>query len=88
LTNYESYYRTDFNKTKGFFQNDPERTAIVKHPGQMQVENYRDLMKVNPQIKAYLEKQMAQEDKKLMTVKQGRIILDHEMNRVKQRTEK
>ena len=85
---YEKYKRTDYNNTKGLFANDPQRTKVVKHPGDMQVQNYKDLLSVNPQIKNHLEKQMALEDKKLQNVKQGRIILDRELNKAKNKIEK
>lgn len=87
-TGYELYRRDDYNRTKSLFQNDPQRLAVVKHPGDMQLQNYKDLLRVNPKICEYLDRQMALEDKKLQNVKDGRIILDRELNRQMAKIEK
>jgi hypothetical protein len=56
-TNYEAYKRKQKpSRTVGLFQNDPERQRVVKHPGNLQLINQADLLRVNPEIKAYLEK--------------------------------
>jgi hypothetical protein len=54
----------------------------VKLPGALQISNKRDLFRVNPEIKAYLEKKQFWEDKKLHETKKARIILNDEVKRV------
>jgi hypothetical protein len=53
----------------------------VKNPGALQLSNRRDLFRVNPEIKAYLEKKQFWEDKKLHETKKARIVLNDEQKR-------
>jgi hypothetical protein len=48
--------------------------------------NQADLLRVNPEIKAYLAKQLHWEDKKLHETKKARIILNEETRRETERT--
>lgn len=87
-TNYEAYHSQEAkSRTFGLFQNDPQRLAVVKHPGEMQLSNQKALLRVNPTIKAYMDKGMALEDRKLHAVKDARIILNEETKRQQARYE-
>lgn len=70
LTNYEAYLsKEQRTRTKGFFMNDPQRLAVVKHAAGYQVQELKDILRINPTLKVYLEKQMSMEDKKLAIIR-------------------
>lgn len=89
-TGYESYVRSQATttRTKSMFANDPERQRIVKHPCDLQRTNYKDLMRVNPEIKAYLDKKMTLEDKKLHYAKYSRLTMDADVKRTQDKIER
>jgi esterase/lipase len=74
-------------RTQGLFQNDPERLKVVKSPGEHQLMNYRDLLRVNETIKNYYEKVELQEEKKLKNVKESRITMNEEVKRTMAKVE-
>ena len=90
LTGYESYARSQATptRTKSMFAADPDRLRVVKHPCELQLSNFSDLMRVNPQIKAYLEKKMSLEDKKLHYAKYSRLTLDADVKRTQDKIER
>ena len=57
LTNYEAYL-TDEKRTctKGFFMNDPQRLKVTKHAAGFQVQEMKDILRINPAYKVYLDK--------------------------------
>jgi len=56
-TRYETYLKNEVKAiTKGYFQNDPERIAATKHSASFQVDELKDILSINPTLKAYLEK--------------------------------
>ena len=79
-TNYEAYLKNEVKaQTRGYFQNDPQRLAVTKHSASFQVNEVKDILAINPPLKAYLEKQMNLEDKKLAVIRQNRIYTDIEV---------
>ncbi len=89
LTNYEAYNsKVPRSRTNGLFMNDPQRLQVVKHPGDLQVKDFRDILKINPEIKAYLKRQMDLEDKKQVTQRKQRVILEEETKKKIQQLEK
>ena len=56
-TNYEAYLKNEVKaQTRGYFQNDPQRLAVTKHSASFQVNEVKDILAINPPLKAYLEK--------------------------------
>lgn len=57
-TRYEAYIKNDEvkAKTKGYYQNDPERQAVTRHSAAFQVEELQNILKINPTLKAYYAK--------------------------------
>jgi len=49
--------------------NDPQRLAVTKHAAGFQVQELKEILRINPPLKVYLEKQMSLEDKKLAIVR-------------------
>lgn len=45
-TGYESYLNKEKVRTKGLFQLDSQKA--IKNPGELQRQNYLDLLKINP----------------------------------------
>lgn len=90
LTQYEKYIanKQARSRTRGAFQVDPERIKVVKHPAEFQVKEYRDLLSLNQQLKTYLEKGMALEDKKMHLVHKTRIYSDTETRLLMDKNEK
>ena len=86
---YEAYYRSCDNRmrTRGLFQNDAGRINSVKHPGDMQVQNQRDLYRINPTIKEYYDKILAVDNKKLQVAKQSRFLLNEDTKKVMEKQE-
>ena len=69
-TDYEAYIKNEVKaQTKGYFQNDPQRIAATKHSASFQVNELQEILSINPSLKAYLEKQMQLEDKKLAVIR-------------------
>ena len=66
-TQYELYTSKSAGrvKTRGFFQNDPERVKMVKNPGEFQLSDVQNLLRLNPEMREYLARQQRVEDKKL-----------------------
>ena len=88
-TNYEAYLKNEVKaQTRGYFQNDPQRLAVTKHSASFQVNEVKDILAINPPLKAYLEKQMNLEDKKLAVIRQNRIYTDIEVKLQMERQEK
>lgn len=89
-TNYEAYLKgRDQRKcTTGRFAADPDRLAVVRHPAEHQIDDYKNLMKLNPSLQASLVKMMAFEDKKLEQVHQARMFSDGETKSYIQRADK
>ena len=51
---------------------DPQRLAVVKAPPEHQLKDFRDLLKLNSQMKNHLDKLTAIDDKKISTAKDAR----------------
>ena len=88
-TNYEAYQKHETkSKTKGLFQSDPQRIAVTRHSASFQPEEVRSILSINPGLKAYLDKQMNLEDKKLAVIRQNRVYLDEETKLNMKKTER
>lgn len=55
LTKYELYQRKNVALTKKRFENDPDRQKAVKLPAQMSRDNINSLLRLNPEMKEFLE---------------------------------
>ncbi len=58
----------------------------VKLPGELSRSNFENLLKVNPDIKDYLERQNRLEEKKLTEAKKARVIMYEEIQRQMKRS--
>ena len=57
-TGYEKYKRPSklVKRTKGIFQGDDDSVSVVKHPCDLQLQNFKDLLRINPEITDYLKR--------------------------------
>jgi hypothetical protein len=57
-TGYEAYTTGNEKraKTKGLFQNDPQRIGVVKTPAEYQVTDFKDLVSRNQQIRDHMSR--------------------------------
>lgn len=88
-TGYEAYKSGSESRTrtKGLFQNDPQRVGVVKTPAEYQVTDFKDLVGRNQLIRDHMSRQQRVEDKKLFGAKRQRVILDNEVTREMQHKE-
>jgi len=64
-------------KTRGFFSME----SVSHHPVDMSFKNRKNLLTLNPTIKAYLDKQQRMEERKLKTSHEARSFLQECLNK-------